>query len=87
MAAIEELSELADSMRQASALLADEDIDETSNTRRPSTFLNVVALGNIVSLHHFISHHNHIPSFNFVIFQFRDFDFNFDFNFNFVGFW
>ncbi|KAK2433161.1 Dynamin-2A [Trifolium repens] len=49
MAAIEELSELADSMRQASALLADEDIDETSNTRRPSTFLNVVALGNIGS--------------------------------------
>jgi hypothetical protein len=77
MAAIEELSELADSMRQASALLADEDIDETSNTRRPSTFLNVVAIGNIVS-----PHHNHIPSFNFVIFQFRDFDFNF----NFVGF-
>ena len=52
MAAIEELSELADSMRQASALLADEDIDETSNSsRRPSTFLNVVALGNVVSFH------------------------------------
>lgn len=50
MAAIEELSELADSMRQASALLADEDIDETSNnSRRPSTFLNVVALGNVGS--------------------------------------
>ncbi|XP_045829397.1 dynamin-2A-like [Trifolium pratense] len=47
MAAIEELSELADSMRQASALLADEDIDETSNSKRPSTFLNVVALGNM----------------------------------------
>lgn len=50
MAAIEELSELADSMRQASALLADEDIDETSNSsRRPSTFLKVVALGNVGS--------------------------------------
>ncbi|KAI5391312.1 dynamin-2B [Lathyrus oleraceus] len=47
MAAIEELSELADSMRQASAVLADEDIDETTNSRRPSTFLNVVALGNV----------------------------------------
>lgn len=53
MAAIEDLSELADSMRQASALLADEDVDESnssSNSRRPSTFLNVVALGNVVSL-------------------------------------
>ncbi|BAT89146.1 hypothetical protein LR48_Vigan08g014400 [Vigna angularis] len=50
MAAIEDLSELADSMRQASALLADEDVDESnssSNSRRPSTFLNVVALGNV----------------------------------------
>nr|AAF19398.1 dynamin homolog [Astragalus sinicus] len=50
MAAIEELSELADSMRQASAVLADEDVDETTgsaNSRRPSTFLNVVALGNV----------------------------------------
>ncbi|WJX76712.1 Dynamin-2A [Trifolium repens] len=49
MAAIEELSVLADSMGQAFALLGDEDIDETSNTRRPSTFLNVVAIGNIGS--------------------------------------
>ncbi|KAG5005616.1 hypothetical protein JHK82_023601 [Glycine max] len=48
MAAIEDLSELADSMRQAAALLADEDVDESStNSRRPSTFLNVVALGNV----------------------------------------
>ncbi|TKY68228.1 Dynamin-2B protein [Spatholobus suberectus] len=50
MAAIEDLSELADSMRQATALLADEDVDESnasSNSRRPSTFLNVVALGNV----------------------------------------
>ncbi|XAR49308.1 Dynamin GTPase [Bertholletia excelsa] len=48
MEAIEELAQLSDSMRQASALLADEDVDEvsSSSSRRPSTFLNVVALGN-----------------------------------------
>ncbi|CAI9786968.1 unnamed protein product [Fraxinus pennsylvanica] len=46
MDAIDELSQLANSMRQASALLADEDVDETTSSRRPSTFLNVVALGN-----------------------------------------
>ncbi|KAG7033411.1 Dynamin-2B [Cucurbita argyrosperma subsp. argyrosperma] len=51
MEAIEELAQLSDSMRQAAALLADEDVDETStstaSSRRPSTFLNVVALGNV----------------------------------------
>ncbi|EEF34560.1 Dynamin-2A, putative [Ricinus communis] len=55
MEAIEELTQLSESMRQASALLADEDIDETttssssssSSSRRSSTFLNVVALGNV----------------------------------------
>ncbi|CAK9146415.1 unnamed protein product [Ilex paraguariensis] len=49
MEAIEELAQLSDSMRQAAALLADEDIDENSSassSKRPSTFLNVVALGN-----------------------------------------
>ncbi|KAL7235644.1 hypothetical protein ACSBR1_019022 [Camellia fascicularis] len=46
MDAIEELSQLSDSMRQAAALLADEDVDENSSSRRKSTFLNVVALGN-----------------------------------------
>ncbi|CAL5371963.1 unnamed protein product [Camellia sinensis] len=47
MDAIDELAQLADSMRQASALLADEDVDENSSSlHRPSTFLNVVALGN-----------------------------------------
>ena len=53
MDAIEELAELSDSMRQASALLADEDVDEnsSSSSRRTSTFLNVVALGNTVSFH------------------------------------
>lgn len=48
MEAIEELEQLSDSMRQASAVLADEDVDE--NSRRQSTFLNAVALGNTVSL-------------------------------------
>ncbi|KAL8485844.1 hypothetical protein ACS0TY_027947 [Phlomoides rotata] len=46
MEAIEELSQLSDSMRQASSLLADEDVDETTSSKRSSTFLNVVALGN-----------------------------------------
>ncbi|KAF3338240.1 dynamin-2A-like protein [Carex littledalei] len=46
MEAIEELSQLADSMLQASALLADEDTD-SPNPKRKSTFLNVVALGNV----------------------------------------
>lgn len=53
MDAIEELSQLSDSMRQASALLADEEVDETAassaSSKRASTFLNVVALGNTVS--------------------------------------
>ncbi|XP_076950839.1 dynamin-2A-like [Bidens hawaiensis] len=44
MDAIEELLQLSDSMRQAAALLNDEDVDSSSN--RASTFLNVVALGN-----------------------------------------
>ncbi|CAL9757345.1 unnamed protein product [Musa acuminata subsp. burmannicoides] len=47
MEAMEELSQLAESMMQAAALLADEDVDEGSNKRRSSTFLNVVALGNV----------------------------------------
>ncbi|GFZ09547.1 dynamin-like protein 6 [Actinidia rufa] len=49
MDAIDELAQLSDSMRQASSLLADEDVEEnpSSSSRRSSTFLNVVALGNI----------------------------------------
>ncbi|KDP42490.1 hypothetical protein JCGZ_00287 [Jatropha curcas] len=50
MEAIEELQQLSESMRQASAVLADEDVDETttsSSSKRSSTFLNVVALGNV----------------------------------------
>ncbi|KAM0064105.1 putative dynamin GTPase [Helianthus debilis subsp. tardiflorus] len=52
MDAIEELNQLADSMRQAAALLNDEDVDENSSasSRRSSTFLNVVALGNTFCL-------------------------------------
>ncbi|OVA10201.1 Dynamin central domain [Macleaya cordata] len=46
MEAIEELVQLSESMVQASALLADEDVDEPSS-KRSSTFLNVVALGNV----------------------------------------
>ncbi|KAI0502163.1 hypothetical protein KFK09_017110 [Dendrobium nobile] len=47
MEAMDELIQLSESMMQASALLADEDIDEKSPSRRTSTFLNVVALGNV----------------------------------------
>ncbi|KAH9603881.1 hypothetical protein KSS87_013569 [Heliosperma pusillum] len=49
MEAIEELSQLSDSMRQAAAVLADDDVDETpdSSSRRNSTFLNAVTLGNV----------------------------------------
>ncbi|WOK98242.1 dynamin-2A-like [Canna indica] len=47
MEAMEELSQLANSMMQAASVLADEDADEGSAKRRPSTFLNVVALGNV----------------------------------------
>ncbi|XXG66081.1 hypothetical protein AAC387_Pa05g3630 [Persea americana] len=46
MEAMEELIQLSDSMLQAAALLADEDADESSS-RRNSTFLNVVSLGNV----------------------------------------
>lgn len=48
MEAMEELIQLSESMLQAAALLADEDADEPSS-KRNSTFLNVVALGNVVS--------------------------------------
>ncbi|MCL7028582.1 hypothetical protein MKW94_019428, partial [Papaver nudicaule] len=49
MEAIEELVELSESMLQASSVLADEDIDSSSSStsKRLSTFLNVVALGNV----------------------------------------
>ena len=57
MEAIEELVQLSDSMRQAAAVLADEDVDETTPSRRPSTFLNAVALGNVVSLRFHLNLH------------------------------
>ncbi|KAK4777608.1 hypothetical protein SAY87_017795 [Trapa incisa] len=49
MEAIEELAQLSDAMRQASAVLADEDVDESSSSssRRTSSFLNAVSLGNV----------------------------------------
>ncbi|KAI4342229.1 hypothetical protein MLD38_026876 [Melastoma candidum] len=52
MEAIEELVQLSESMREASAVLADEDVNESapaasSSGKRGSTFLNVVALGNV----------------------------------------
>lgn len=45
---MESLTQLAESMRQASALLSDEDPDDSS--KQGSGFLSVVALGNVVSL-------------------------------------
>jgi hypothetical protein len=50
MKAMEELSELSESMRQAASLLSDDDPSEESAPRRPTTFLNAVALGNVVSI-------------------------------------
>nr|CAB3470185.1 unnamed protein product [Digitaria exilis] len=47
MEAIEELSELSESMRQAASLLADDDPSDEAAPRRPTTFLNAVALGNV----------------------------------------
>ncbi|KAG2605188.1 dynamin-2A-like [Panicum virgatum] len=47
MEAIEELSELSESMRQAASLLADDDPSDDAAPRRPTTFLNAVALGNV----------------------------------------
>ncbi|CAN6470912.1 unnamed protein product [Victoria cruziana] len=46
MEAMEELVQLSDSMLQANALLDDEDVDDPSR-RRASTFMNVIAFGNV----------------------------------------
>jgi dynamin 1/3 len=51
MEAIDELVQLSESMRQAASLLADDDPSDETASRRPSTFLNAVALGNVVSAH------------------------------------
>ncbi|WVZ73742.1 hypothetical protein U9M48_022020 [Paspalum notatum var. saurae] len=47
MEAIDELVQLSESMRQAASLLADDDPSDDTASRRPSTFLNAVALGNV----------------------------------------
>jgi dynamin GTPase len=49
MDAMDELVQLSESMRQAASLLADDDPSDDATPRRPSTFLNAVALGNVVS--------------------------------------
>uniref|UniRef100_A0A0E0CE79 Uncharacterized protein n=1 Tax=Oryza meridionalis TaxID=40149 RepID=A0A0E0CE79_9ORYZ len=50
MEAMDELVQLAESMCQAaSLLLGKDDPSDKSSPRRPSTFLNAVALGNIIS--------------------------------------
>ena len=49
MDAMDELVQLSESMRQAASLLADDDPSDDAAPRRPSTFLNAVALGNVVS--------------------------------------
>jgi dynamin GTPase len=49
MDAMDELVQLSESMRQAASLLADDDPSDEAVPRRPSTFLNAVALGNVVS--------------------------------------
>ncbi|OEL23839.1 Dynamin-2B [Dichanthelium oligosanthes] len=49
MEAIDELVQLSESMRQAASLLADDDPSDETASRRPSTFLNAVALGNVGS--------------------------------------
>ncbi|GJN22217.1 hypothetical protein PR202_gb09765 [Eleusine coracana subsp. coracana] len=41
------LVELSESMRQAASLLADDDPSDETATRRPSTFLNAIVLGNV----------------------------------------
>ncbi|KAH9330549.1 hypothetical protein KI387_002657 [Taxus chinensis] len=45
MEAMENLTQLSESMQQAAALLADEDVESSST--QAATFLNVVALGNV----------------------------------------
>jgi dynamin 1/3 len=47
MEAMEELAELADAVLQGAALLADDDGD-SGDSRRGSSFLTVVVIGNVV---------------------------------------
>ncbi len=60
--AMESLMVLSESMQQASSLLADEDPAEEAPNQAAYSFLNVVALGNVVcspfALH--LHHHHHL---------------------------
>ncbi|KAE8820676.1 DP protein [Hordeum vulgare] len=47
MEAMEELSQLSESIRQAASLLADDGPSDDFTPRRPSNFLNAVVLGNV----------------------------------------
>ncbi|KAE8767154.1 dynamin-2A-like [Hordeum vulgare] len=49
MEAMEEMSQLSESIRLAASLLTDDGPSDDSAPRRPSTFLNVVVLGNVGS--------------------------------------
>ncbi|KAE8800750.1 dynamin-2A-like [Hordeum vulgare] len=49
MEAMDELSQLSESIHQAASLLTDDDPSDDSAPRRPSTFLNAVVLGNVGS--------------------------------------
>ncbi|XP_044955214.1 transcription factor Dp family member 3-like [Hordeum vulgare subsp. vulgare] len=51
MEAMEELSQLSESICQAASLLADDGPSDDSAPRRPSNFLNTVVLGNVVTVH------------------------------------
>jgi dynamin 1/3 len=48
---MEELAELADTILQGTALLADDDPSEDRPSRRGSSFLTVVAIGNVVRIY------------------------------------
>ncbi|EEC76126.1 hypothetical protein OsI_13398 [Oryza sativa Indica Group] len=52
MEAVEELTQLSESMRQVASLLVDDDPCDDSTPRRLSTFVNAVALGNVISIGH-----------------------------------
>jgi hypothetical protein len=62
--AMESLMVLSESMQQASSLLADEDPAEDAPNQAAYSFLDVVALGNVVcspfALHHHHNHHHHL---------------------------
>jgi hypothetical protein len=61
---MESLMVLSESMQQASSLVADEDPAEEAPNQVTYSFLDVVALGNVVCspfvLHHHHHHHHHL---------------------------